>query len=1779
MLELKYFAKIDAYKEQETEAARKPQALPPFDLNDLGADNLLKRGSRAFLRWFFLFAFWVLRAVWPVARIGRMVIVTRYADVCEVLNDPKHFPVPFGPEMEAITDGESFALGLDGKPHEEQRDIVDEVLGWKDPERRRKDGQKILDDTRHITQTLLDESGGRIDAMRDLLGRVFTETCSSYFGLDLDEPNAFLDRSMAVSALLFADPFGSEVTRKLALNGAVRMRYLIDRAIDRAVERKRTEPAADSLVDRLVRYTPPCGRGDLPSRDRIRAIVIGILTGFVPTNTLAAGKMVEELLRRGLLQSAIGAASAAETARKNGAAADARRHRQALQDILFEVFRLNPALSPGQFRFAPKAATIAGKPVPGGCLVVAATMSALRDGRKQRDGSQLEYPGEYRPGRKIANPALMFGAGSHVCPGFHLAREQITEIFQILFSRPGLRIADGPTGWLQYLGPFPRRLDFMFRPATSPSIQNLVTIQGPIAAGKLETAKKLIEDLGNPAEPPIRKALDRTGVVHFVSLSAFDASDPDDKEAKPDPRLVFELNIDGDVQTAFRAIAREAGPQLKPIFQLLDRSGNAPLVKLFNRHRIDLHFVPWGAIGLNFNGTPDCPVDDVRRQRDVATFARQAVDLYLRVPGRMHKRAMDALTYVRDLVQHDGPSPHAASLVRSDAADSEARARRQDAETGLRQQAKDLKLRDFLIRPTRRRLKMSEWTGYDAKVGWQGVPGALKSNAGLFIGLLMATTLCLQGSAIHLVVDDHPSLLALWLALAGATFAAVLVVSTVVKGGFDTLVRWWKTGMKNLANGTAFLLAALSLVPFIVLLLARRLFWPAALTAGFVLGWCALTEWLPGIPLAGRIALATLGSVAATLAVVGVWSWLVDALSRVWRSLALLLAAAVAAFWVLQQWTPELFPFSPILTVTLVGVAVAFVVPRVWRSLVLVLALAVAAVWALQHWAPELVPIGRMVAAALVGIAVAYVVPSGWTTIKPKLRRYRQAFEWAVALIALAAPVFAFYEYSDQALWAVGELGTLSLALGGGILATFLIWLVPILVFVGILYWHEIRDVPDDQTADLDDIRKIAAKENARGYAQNHITAVTLMKPGSFRKLTLALVLWAIGKEIKYWFRPGFVLNMGTIHYARWFRLPGSEMMVFLSNYDGSWQSYLEDFITKAHEGQSAVWSHGRGFPKTKLLVFGGAADGDRFKRWVRRQQIVTPFWYSRFPELTTDQIRTNALIHDGLMRAHTDTAARAWLDCIGTMPRPQNAIETDEVQSLVFRGLARHDIMLCAALTLPGDHGQREEWLRHVRDDTVFGEQPDIADKPATFVAFSAQGIAKCLHGKDEDKAKAMAAFPSAFRLGMADREKVLGDAGESAPKAWAWADIDRPWADIDRSHRDAVDAMLFIYGRSPQECQGVLASHEQKLRSKAQWTLMTQPTAKTMAARHRRAAAAGDADSEAGKELPMYEHFGFRDGISQPILGGTQRAAATENKADVVEPGELILGYRDSFGYIAPAVTLSAESDPGDDLETDTPDFPSRFPRFAGSQEADLRDFGRNGTFVVIRQLAQNVDDFNTYLGEQKTALGLYPGLADSVGGPITEEWVAAKMMGRWRSGASLVSRPHEIAGRRPPDKPDNDFSFAADDPQGLRCPFGAHIRRANPRGSLAPNDPAQAKIEKRHRLLRRGRPYVDNNSEKGLLFVGLCADIERQFEFLQQTWVGSPNFHGLNHEPDPITVSDGQGHMFTIPTPTGPVTMKGLRSFVTVRAGGYFFMPSRSALRYLAGYNVDASGRRLS
>ena len=164
-------------------------------------------------------------------------------------------------------------------------------------------------------------------------------------------------------------------------------------------------------------------------------------------------------------------------------------------------------------------------------------------------------------------------------------------------------------------------------------------------------------------------------------------------------------------------------------------------------------------------------------------------------------------------------------------------------------------------------------------------------------------------------------------------------------------------------------------------------------------------------------------------------------------------------------------------------------------------------------------------------------------------------------------------------------------------------------------------------------------------------------------------------------------------------------------------------------------------------------------------------------------------------------------------------------------------------------------------------------------------------------------------------------------------------------------------------------------------------------------------------------------------------------------------------------------------------------------------------------------------------------------------------------------------------PPQGPDNDFLLGSEDPMGHACPFGAHIRRANPRDTRIAGWLEEINATNRHRILRVGRTYEPRTDESGkpigpgLLFMCINADIERQFEFIQKTWLQNPNIHGLENEVDPImgdnspTREDDKSNRFSIPTATGTIQLHNLANFVTVKGGGYFFLPARNVLQFLA------------
>lgn len=158
---------------------------------------------------------------------------------------------------------------------------------------------------------------------------------------------------------------------------------------------------------------------------------------------------------------------------------------------------------------------------------------------------------------------------------------------------------------------------------------------------------------------------------------------------------------------------------------------------------------------------------------------------------------------------------------------------------------------------------------------------------------------------------------------------------------------------------------------------------------------------------------------------------------------------------------------------------------------------------------------------------------------------------------------------------------------------------------------------------------------------QNQLTAVTTIKPGFVRHLTLRAVLGAIDLLAHIWFDRGNLGGIRTIHFARWIII--EDKLIFLSNFDGSWESYLGEFVDRAAIGLTAVWSNTIGFPPTRNLVQEGASNEQRFKQFARSAQVQTQVWYSAYPNVTLSDVQRHTAIRAGFSATHDAEAERAW--------------------------------------------------------------------------------------------------------------------------------------------------------------------------------------------------------------------------------------------------------------------------------------------------------------------------------------------------------------------------------------------------------------------------------------------------------------------------------------------------------------------------------------------------------
>jgi Dyp-type peroxidase family len=424
-------------------------------------------------------------------------------------------------------------------------------------------------------------------------------------------------------------------------------------------------------------------------------------------------------------------------------------------------------------------------------------------------------------------------------------------------------------------------------------------------------------------------------------------------------------------------------------------------------------------------------------------------------------------------------------------------------------------------------------------------------------------------------------------------------------------------------------------------------------------------------------------------------------------------------------------------------------------------------------------------------------------------------------------------------------------------------------------------------------------------------------------------------------------------------------------------------------------------------------------------------------------------------------------------------------------------------------DGAKARAWLGNMFD-RVNARQEEHGTRFTVNIGFTHEGL-KAL-GLSQ---RSLDSFPPAFQAGARGRVQESGDVGRHAPEHWEGG-LGSP----------DIHAMGWI--RTDSEEGRELATEIIRTEMDATGGVEVRFVQDTKALAH---------ENGIGSEG---EHFGFADPISQPPIEGADApmypgdgVQEPDGSWRPLKPGEFLLGYEDEAG-------------------------PAGIP---APEPLELR---LNGTYMVFRKLHQDVAAFRRYLAT--AAKALY-GADDG----DHQELVAAKMMGRWRSGC-----PVDLS----PDKDDpalaadphrrNNFTYAGDD-KGLRCPLGSHLRRSNPRATPL----KRATAVRRHRLIRRGVEYgphlpdgvlQDDGVDRGLVNLFIQADIERQFEFVQKEWMKGGEFLGLDpSEQDPINGTAGEGSQMSVPGAKRPFLFD-LPTFVLVKGGEYLFVPGLSALRGL-------------
>ena len=227
-------------------------------------------------------------------------------------------------------------------------------------------------------------------------------------------------------------------------------------------------------------------------------------------------------------------------------------------------------------------------------------------------------------------------------------------------------------------------------------------------------------------------------------------------------------------------------------------------------------------------------------------------------------------------------------------------------------------------------------------------------------------------------------------------------------------------------------------------------------------------------------------------------------------------------------------------------------------------------------------------------------------------------------------------------------------------------------LFLLLLRRHEKRDVPDTSHASAEGAARLRADEDF--WAHNQVIAAGLFKPGLFRKFVATVILRTTDYACRHIYNRGFLSGLNTIHFARWVPLDGGKRMFFSSNYDGSLESYMNDFIDKAAWGLNAIFSNGDGFPRTSFLFCGGITDEKAYKRFLPTRQVQSRVWYSAYPHLTTKNINNNAEIRQGLSGEMSAEEATIWLARFGVGNKlPESGLIARILDGVPWDRLCKH--------------------------------------------------------------------------------------------------------------------------------------------------------------------------------------------------------------------------------------------------------------------------------------------------------------------------------------------------------------------------------------------------------------------------------------------------------------------------------------------------------------------------